>query len=225
MKSEPRKVLDTPAGALTLMHWRCTLADAHRTKTCRDCAQEKPIALFDPSSGNKDGYSGQCKDCRNAYYRANADRYKAHAKRYRTADPEAAKRKDRESRARSRDQRAAYAKRWREANKEHRQEYNRKWVRENLDYFRAKNAVRRVRIRQSAEHYTPADVKELFLLQRGKCACCREKLADYEVDHVQPLSKGGHNGRGNIQLLCRHCNRTKHDKDQIEFMQSRGLLL
>jgi len=36
---------------------------------------------------------------------------------------------------------------------------------------------------------------------------------------------GGANDRANLQLLCGSCNKSKHAKDPIDFMQSRGFLL
>ncbi|WP_371825136.1 HNH endonuclease [Vreelandella aquamarina] len=33
-----------------------------------------------------------------------------------------------------------------------------------------------------------------------------------ELDHIRPLSKGGHHSKENTQLLCRSCNLDKSDK-------------
>ena len=67
---------------------------------------------------------------------------------------------------------------------------------------------------------------KLFKLQRGKCACCGQKLGtDYHLDHRVPLVRGGKNEDSNMQLLRKKCNLEKHAKDPIDFMQSRGFLL
>lgn len=70
------------------------------------------------------------------------------------------------------------------------------------------------------------DIKNIGRLQKWKCACCKVNIKDaYHIDHVIPISKGGANHVGNIQLLCPNCNLSKGAKDPIEFMQSRGFLL
>ena len=50
--------------------------------------------------------------------------------------------------------------------------------------------------------------------QKGKCAGCGRKIpADLqEIDHIQPVSKGGGNELRNLQLLCATCNRRKGAK-------------
>lgn len=68
--------------------------------------------------------------------------------------------------------------------------------------------------------------RTLLERQRGKCAACScdiRKRSD--VDHIVPVSAGGSNELGNLQLLCQTCNRSKGAKDPISFMRSRGLLL
>lgn len=45
------------------------------------------------------------------------------------------------------------------------------------------------------------------------------------MDHIMPLALGGTNTDDNIQLLCPTCNRSKHAKHPVDFMQQRGFLL
>ena len=62
----------------------------------------------------------------------------------------------------------------------------------------------------------------LFGQQEGRCNGCKTvfdfKL--FEVDHVVPRSRGGHDHIDNLQLLCSHCNRTKGDRPQ-EYLLAR----
>lgn len=43
------------------------------------------------------------------------------------------------------------------------------------------------------------------------CARCGRKFrrGEMDVDHIIPKSRGGDNSRYNLQLLCKHCNRSK----------------
>jgi hypothetical protein len=98
----------------------------------------------------------------------------------------------------------------------------------NPELDRAKGAARRARKLNAGGKHTAADIAEVLRIQDGKCAhsWCRESLkSGYDVDHVIPLSKGGTNGRKNIQILCRTCNRRKSNKHPIVFAQQSGLLL
>lgn len=93
----------------------------------------------------------------------------------------------------------------------------------NAEKLRAWSANRRRR--EGAK--LPASVaRDLFRLQKGKCAICRCKLPKgYHLDHIEPLARGGTNDRHNVQLLCPTCNTRKGAKDPIAYMQSRGFLL
>lgn len=46
-----------------------------------------------------------------------------------------------------------------------------------------------------------------------KCAKCGKSFrkSDMDADHIYPKSCGGDNSRENLQLLCKHCNRSKQD--------------
>ena len=69
-------------------------------------------------------------------------------------------------------------------------------------------------------------VKNLYEIQKGKCAICNIKLNNkYHVDHIYPLKLGGTHTKDNIQILCPTCNVRKNAKDPIVFMQEMGFLL
>jgi 5-methylcytosine-specific restriction endonuclease McrA len=67
--------------------------------------------------------------------------------------------------------------------------------------------------------------KKLLTLQNGCCAICKDKKANFHLDHIIPLSKGGMHDDSNFQLLCQFCNISKNDHDPITYMQSKGYLL
>ena len=43
-------------------------------------------------------------------------------------------------------------------------------------------------------------------------------LSKLDIDHIQPVSRGGGKDDGNLRVLCNHCNRTKHQKNASEHM-------
>lgn len=96
----------------------------------------------------------------------------------------------------------------------------------NKDKIIANQGKRRAKKLGCQFHYTQHDVKELLEQQKDRCAYCHVKLNGvYHVDHIIPLSKGGENGKHNIQICCPTCNLRKHAKDPIDFAQELGLLI
>jgi hypothetical protein len=55
-----------------------------------------------------------------------------------------------------------------------------------------------------------SDKTKRFVWERdeGKCVSCTS-TENIEFDHIHPVSKGGNSEPGNVQLLCRTCNRKK----------------
>lgn len=91
---------------------------------------------------------------------------------------------------------------------------------------RVREGVRRTRKANAGGSFTPADVKRLFFLQRGKCAYCRVSLKlGYQIDHITPIRLGGHSNPSNLQLLCAPCNWSKQGKHPIDYAQGLGLLI
>ena len=56
---------------------------------------------------------------------------------------------------------------------------------------------------------SPVDREKLVASQDGRCALCNSDLADYEVDHIQPLGSFGSNARANLAALCVPCHSAK----------------
>ena len=96
----------------------------------------------------------------------------------------------------------------------------------NPEVFRAYHSKRRAQKLASARRHTADDILAIIKSQRVRCAYCRTKLTNsYHVDHIMPLSRGGSNGRENLQILCARCNLQKSSRDPLVHARERGLLL
>jgi 5-methylcytosine-specific restriction endonuclease McrA len=100
------------------------------------------------------------------------------------------------------------------------------WKKNNRDKTSNYHRTRRARKRNAEGSHTAANIQQLLVFQKRKCAVCHTSIKNnYHVDHVIPLALGGGNGKDNLQLLCPHCNLRKNAQHPVEFMQSRGMLL
>lgn len=60
-------------------------------------------------------------------------------------------------------------------------------------------------------------VRELIERDGLSCAYCEAPLSEgFEVDHVEPLSRGGSDLAENLVLACQRCNARKHAKSPRE---------
>jgi 5-methylcytosine-specific restriction endonuclease McrA len=53
----------------------------------------------------------------------------------------------------------------------------------------------------------------------GAPGCAGYCKDEYDVDHIVPLDRGGHNDPSNIVISCSHCNRSKQDKLPEEWIR------
>jgi 5-methylcytosine-specific restriction endonuclease McrA len=101
----------------------------------------------------------------------------------------------------------------------------RQYARENAERYRSHTRNRRAKHKAADGTHTQADIRELYRLQKGRCAYCSIKLDRWHVDHKKPISKGGENGIENLQLTCPTCNLKKSDKDPEAFAREIGRLI
>ena len=152
--------------------------------------------------------SGMCVGCSKDWYQKNKDKK---AKSYQ------------ESKDSIKERKAKAAKIYYEKNKERLLARQKEYYKKNKEKWSEKAHKRRSL--GLASHFKVADIKKLKDLQKSKCPVCKQHLANHHIDHIVPLSRGGTNDFGNLQLLCPACNLNKHAKDPVKFMQSKGYLL
>jgi len=79
------------------------------------------------------------------------------------------------------------------------------------------------RKKSRATAYTTKQLREIYSKNKGYCGHCGKKLAftnygrygkrgAWEVDHSNPLSRGGTNYFRNLMPSCIPCNRKKRDR-------------
>lgn len=218
-------------------------------KTCSKCKTEKDRSKFSKDAANKDGLRSTCRDCWSEY---NKDRRSSKEAKEKTAVYAAEHYLKPENKVRHAAHMAEYFKKNREAyaargyrwrlNPENSlkvKAYNSRpevrrannarvstWSKANPDSRRASFYNRLAIKKRVGGKHTAADIKRLFTLQRGKCACCHISIkGGYHVDHINPLALGGSNDKINLQLLCPTCNLKKGAKPPERWAAENGRLL
>lgn len=49
------------------------------------------------------------------------------------------------------------------------------------------------------------------------CVKCWSPLGEWEADHIVPRSLGGSDDVSNLQIMCIRCNRTKSNKESVDY--------
>lgn len=145
---------------------------------------------------------------RKKYYEENKEDIKNYLKQYRE---------------KNREQLLFKSKQYREANKEKRRVaeilYKQTERGKNIRYY----GCLRYRSRKHKTKFNRVERTQILDRDKWTCQMCGIKVHDQSVgdwntpdkahiDHVIPLSKGGHSDINNLQILCRTCNITKSDK-------------
>jgi 5-methylcytosine-specific restriction endonuclease McrA len=102
----------------------------------------------------------------------------------------------------------------------------REWRQRNPARWKAIAAAAKV-LRRARRYDAGAEAfnrDRLFVRDRGLCAYCGLGLdpANWHLDHVVPLTKGGAHTKMNSVAACPDCNRRKGDLDAAMFRASMG---
>ncbi len=204
-------------------------------KKCSKCKELFPrnADYFYRQCTRLDGLTSQCRGCRNEAlkrsYAANPEPKKAYAKKWTKDNPdkrsiqhkrhyrkhsETIKARHRAYLSSHKEEQRKRIKAWNKAHPDKIREYQRRHYKRHPEAFLARNHKRRARLLAAPGSYTSKDIKRQYKVQRGRCWWDTEhSLEDgYHIDHLIPISRGGHNGPSNIVLTCPFCNLSKHNK-------------
>ena len=174
-----------------------------KTKRCPKCAETKPVSEYYKDKQRKDGISGHCKECRNAWNRSKRGRElrnKAQAKYQQTEKGKATLTKG--------------VARYQSSEK-------------GKATKRKTSHTRRARLKNvEVQSFTEEDLKMFWLSQNilyDECYYCGKNMdGKYEhLDHYIPISKGGGHTMVNLRPSCACCNYKKNDKMPTDFPSQR----
>lgn len=150
----------------------------------------------------------------------NPEKFKANERRWLAKNPEYTKKKCAAFRIRNPDYAKKKCLEWRQKNAEKAKLYRAEWKRKNR--ARSTEYERRRKLARGSENL--AAHYEFILSQATHCTYCGCLLAEKQVDHIQPLSRGGKHVKENLAVTCVTCNLTKNDKIMAEFCAIKGKL-
>ncbi|MFF6928299.1 HNH endonuclease [Streptomyces californicus] len=175
-------------------------------KRCTRCKAMKPAADFHKFSAADDGLRPRCRACRRPqsarYYRENRDEISRRgAERY-ARNPEVVK---------------VRVKRYQAAHPEGLRRRQARYAATEGGKAVQKAAQQRRRARKAAatvEHFNVADVYEDWAdLDLWVCFYCAGPAKPLQMDHFEPLARGGAHGLINLVPACADCNHAKSDKE------------
>jgi len=184
-------------------------------KRCVTCKAVKEASEFNKNRSVEDGLQHRCRECQRESHRA---------KRVAAGLPVRGPKQTKEERlalAREYNRRTNRSVIRRNNNYERvvesERQSQRKWRENNPEAYRAKshtdNSRRRVRLLGNGVYEVSA--KDMKRLLAQSCASCGS--AGEHIDHIVPVSRGGHHAIGNLQMMCSKCNLSKHNKLSIEW--------
>lgn len=177
------------------------------SKLCAKCKQVKNESAFGKNARYKDGLQSYCKSCMTSYSREWDDKH-----------PEKRKAITDKWRTENRELVTSLAREWNLNNPERKREINKAWNDRHRKQARLIEKNRELRERNAPGNgVTLAEWNQLQKDYLYRCAYCGGK-EPLEMDHIEPISKGGANEASNIVPACRSCNAKKSNNPLIVFL-------
>ncbi len=179
-----------------------------KIKRCGDCGRFLGINSFNWENKKKGHLKSYCKRCNSnrkyLWTLDNKDHYHEYQKQYNSDNKE---HRNEKSKQHYQDN-PEYYKQYCKDNKEHRNECSKQYQKDNLDKCAAISAKRYAVKRNQSPKLTETEKKRVYYLYKFS-----NILGKYfQVDHYQPINKGGLHHPDNLQILTRDLNKEKSDK-------------
>jgi len=202
---------------------KCGSTDRKKNGQCKPCATAATVA-WQKLNHDKINASRLAK----ASVLENREKHRIRCAEWRKNNPEKSKESSRLYYQNNTDKERIRAVTWKQKNPSAvkcRQMVRSAWKKNNPELCRVYRQNRRAKVLLSGGKLSNGLAEKLLKLQRGMCACCKQVLEKYHLDHRMPLALEGLNTDENIQLLCPKCNRQKSAKHPVDFMQELGFLI
>ena len=195
-------------------------------KTCYRCKRSLDVSHFHSDISRSDSLNPKCKSCTletsRAYYaqhamqvlqrtgawgRKNKARKNASTRRWRVANPEAARQA---------------VLRWSKNNPEKKKASEQNWIKnhpEKMASYQAQAHARRRGAQETEHPLTAAEWLYIKAVYDSRCVYCRRKLKKLTQDHIIPVSKGGKHTIENVVPSCQSCNSRKGNREPIAPVQ------
>ena len=219
----------------------CAPDSTLRNKVCTRCRAALPLERFSRDAQRADGLRPSCKDCRKTdnkrYYSEHRSEILTRQKLY--GDQNRAARRDYHRRwyALSADAKLAQNRRWKSDNRERYAKQQKVYASQNREAASARtrnwnerhpdkrkaiqlcaNALRNAATKDGVK---PRALRAWLDQQKLTCFYCQTDCQSaYEIDHFQPLARGGRHEIDNLRMSCPSCNRRKSARCPHEFMRS-----
>lgn len=196
-------------------------------KTCSKCKQVKPVSEFDKRKDSKDGYRGQCHECRRVmklkyaadhreqeaqrakeWYHSNIDRGRAARKAYYLEHRQEVISRATQYRADHPNERKSYIERWNAENAVKIRGYREKWESAHPGHKQMRCRKRRAIKSETYIDLTSEQWEEVLDRYDHRCLACGA-ADDITLDHVIPVAMNGPTTMSNVQPLCGICNSAK----------------
>lgn len=152
-----------------------------KTKKCSNCGKVKHVNEFHRDKHTIDGFTTQCKNCRNEHYHTHKERIAKHRKQYRENNKEKIAEQQKHYREVNKEKIAEKSKEYREANKEKIAERGKRYREANKEKEAARikrwSEANKERVSETGKAYYEENKEEILTRQKERYPLIKEKKA------------------------------------------------